>query len=482
MSKKTPSKPKTPALCIICEKEVDPRTAFSMSLKRQMCYMCDEHAEAFKVGFHVGQLEINSKFLKYIDDTSPEVVDEIKRAIEDMAPMSFSRTQTAEPKEEINSPVITPREVNDKLSEVVIGQEDAKKSVSVSAINHLKSFSVDPELVSQSDKHHVLLLGKSGSGKTLIVNTLSKILQLPYSHADATNFSPAGYIGADADSSVYDLLVKSKMDNKVAERGVVFIDEIDKICTTSKNQGRFEQHNAPTQSALLKLIEGKIVKVPGPVFNESPHTYAQLSTEKMLFFFGGAFNGLSDVLAKKMGLTQRAIGFTKLADDNNKKIDEAMKSYEIFSQAPPDLMFEALIEYGMIAELASRIPTVVALKPLSKEDLRNVLFASSVSPLKKQKEIFASCGIGLEFTEEYIDKVVDLAYKSATGTRALHSIITKSLRNASFDLLSLRRVYGEINSYVEMGEATIDDPSKYNHFAKLPSSVEFIPIEIPLIG
>jgi ATP-dependent Clp protease ATP-binding subunit ClpX len=313
----------------------------------------------------------------------------------------------------------------------------------------------------QADKHHILLLGKSGSGKTLMATTIAKLFNLPYAMGDATNYSPTGFHGSDADSIIQDLLIETDMNFELAERGVLFIDEIDKICCSNKNAGKYESFIGSTQSTLLKLIEGKIVKVPGQAFGEPPGSSFNIDSSRMLFFFGGAFNGLAEIIAKKMGKTEKTMGFiTKHDAPKNKEIDDALKSYEIFSNASREEMVDALIEFGMLAELVGRIPTIAPLKPLSKEELMEVLLKSTVSPVEKQKNIFEKSGFNLTFSEEFLNKIVDLSYNSATGTRALDSYVKLAVSIASFDLLTLSKNKSAKGNII-IGEACITDPSLY---------------------
>ena len=446
----------------MCSQEIKTSEPFIFHINSEQCFFCDVCAEPFKAGLSIGQLEINSKFMSFISDLpDSEAKSEIKKAIFFLTPLS-QRAQTLEQKTErpvIENDIHTPRQLFDEISKTVIGQDLAKKAISVSMINHIQSID-DVEVVTQADKHHVLMLGKSGSGKTLIANTVADLFDLPFAVGDATSYSPTGFQGSDADSVVHELLLETDMDFDRAERGIVFIDEVDKICSSNKGAGRYESFIGSTQSTLLKLVEGKIVKVPGQLFGEMPGSSFNIDSSRMLFFFGGAFNGLSDILAKKMGKKERTMGFIKTSDDRNKELDEALRSYEIFSQASREEMVESLIEFGMLSELVGRIPTIVALKPLSKEDLMSVLINSSTSPIKKQKSIFAKSGYNLEFTDEFLTDLVDKSYHSAVGTRALDSYVKQALNQASFDLLTLN-AKASSSGKVLITNQCLQDPEKY---------------------
>jgi ATP-dependent Clp protease ATP-binding subunit ClpX len=448
--------------CVVCDTPVDPEKCCVFEFNEELYYFCDNHAEPFKIGMSLGQIEINHKFVSFLSNLpEPITKTDLKKSLLNFSPMSKFTTQEFEKEAtyDLANAIKTPQEFFDKLTETVIGQDTAKKAISVAVINHLGSVS-DGDPITHSDRHHVLMLGKSGSGKTLIAKTAANILNLPFVMGDATNFSPTGFHGADVDSVCYDLLLDTDMNFDLAERGVVFIDEIDKICSTNKNAGKYESFIGSTQSTFLKLVEGKIIKIPGTVYGDLPGTSANLSSEKMLFFFGGAFNGLADILAKIMGKQDRKVGFR--LDDNSKseQIDEAMKSYEIFIQASREQLVEALIEFGMLSELVGRIPTIVPLKPLDKNDLKNVLFNSVTSPITKQIKTFEKSGYQLEFTEQFINEVVDLSYKSATGTRALDSYIKKAVSIASFDLLTLNKPKVTKNSII-IDKNCIINPALY---------------------
>lgn len=460
--------------CVVCEKEITNPDAFVFYFNEDAHWFCDDHAKPFKMGIALGQVEINSKFMSFISDLPEELSkDELKKNIRLLAPMSkFQNSQEdqSESNYVFESNIKTPKQLYDKISETVIGQESAKKAISVSVINHLQFIDEEIHSVNQTDKHHVLMLGKSGSGKTLIANTVADLFDLPFVMGDATNYSPTGFQGADAESVIHDLLLETDMNFDLAERGIVFMDEIDKICCSNKSSGRYESFIGSTQSTLLKLVEGKTVKVPGTIFGEMPGSTLNVSSNRILFFFGGAFNGLADIVAKKMGMKDRSLGFRKENESKNKEIDEALKSYEIFSQASREELVESLIEFGMLSELVGRIPTITALKPLSKDDLLKVLLESSASPIQKQKIIFEKSGYNIQFTDEFINDLVDSSYKSAVGTRALDSYVKKAVSMASFDLLTLDKKQNN-KGIVTITNTCLQDPNQYQK-SKIISSAQ----------
>ena len=454
--------------CVICNTAVDQSNAFAFYFNDDIFYFCDNHVDSFKIGVALGQIEINSKTLSYIRDL-PDPVNkkDLSIAFSQISPMSdLKRPHAKQPEQQISliKPAETPRELYERLDKVVIGQELAKKAVSVSVINHLISSEASGDDI-QTGKHHVLLLGPSGVGKTLTVETIADVLNLPYASGDATSYSPTGFQGQDAESVIYDLLIETDLDKELAEKGIVFVDEVDKICSASKNGSKHESFISATQSTLLKLIEGKAVKVPGQIFGEPPGTFLAVNTDKILFFFGGAFNGLADIVAEKVGVKSRSVGFRQSENTINYEMDKALKSYEIFSQATRDQMVDALIEYGMMSELAGRIPTIVPLKPLSKEELETVLRHSQASPILKLTNIFKNAGLELEFTDEAILALVEKAYQSASGTRALDSYAKFCVRDASFDLLTVNKKVST-TGIVTITKDCIIDPSTYEKHLK----------------
>lgn len=443
--------------CVICGESINEDESFMFDFNDGVYWFCESHAKPFKMGISLGQIEINSKFLSYISGMpDSEEKENVKKHLRQLTPMSKISPHISDIKENANTQnqLHTPRQLFNKISETVIGQDDAKKHISVSVINHLQFLGSLKE-TTHSDKHHVLMLGKSGSGKTLIANTVARLYDLPFASGDATNYSPTGFQGSDAESVVHDLFIESNLNIRSTEQGIIFVDEIDKICTSNRQSNRVESLATSTQSTFLKLVEGKNVKVPGPSYGDMHGTFTNINTSGILFFFGGAFNGLSEIVAGKMGKKPRSIGFVKNVEDNTKEIDEALKSYDIFSQASREDIVESLIEFGMLSELVGRIPTIVALKPLGKDDLKKVLFESKISPIEKQKTIFSKSGYVIDFTDEFINKLVDLAYSSAVGTRALDSYVKKAVSQASFDLLSL-------GSFLNRGRITITESCLLN--------------------
>lgn len=420
--------------CLICRKAApaDPEKFgkfFDVSGKR--VWLCMEDATPFFVGRAIGHSELNKTVIDLLMNLSPdETVDSLRGKIieyvPDAARQLFSRA------EGVAVPILSPRALFSRLSQTVVGQDEAKRLVSVAVFNHIQALNAKKNLVA-APKSHVLLLGPSGVGKTLLAHSTGRILSLPFVSTDATGFSPTGFTGGDADSCIGDLLVKTHGIVEAAERGVVLIDEVDKLA--GSRGGHSADHlNASTQSTLLRLIEGKDVKVPSTLFGEPMGAPPiPVSTARMLFFLGGAFPGLSEIVGKISGYGGRRIGLR--SDQSASALAEAIKSHEILASADYDTMVQALIEYGMGTELIGRIPTIAPLAPLTKDELRQCLLDVPHAEVKLKTELFQQNGYALEFDEALIEKMVDTAHSQATGTRALQSLTAKVVSRASFDLL-----------------------------------------------
>ena len=306
-----------------------------------------------------------------------------------------------------------------------------------------------------NDKQNILFLGPSGSGKTLIVNTISKYLDVPFVSGDATSFSPTGFQGSDADSVITDLLLKANGEPGLAEKGVVFIDEIDKLASNMSAATRLESFHYSTQSTLLKLIEGKKVKVSSAALGEQGTPPVVVDTSNILFCFGGAFNGLEKIVAKKLGLTEGTIGFRNTKTND---YDAQVKNYEIYNKASHEVLAESLIEFGMSTEFVGRIQSIVPLIPLDREQMLYCLTELEDSPVKKHQLLFAESNVILDFEEDFLEEVINKAIKTGTGTRALNSIVKMSLSSAAFEYLG---VNNQERVKIKVTKETVLEPSKY---------------------
>ena len=420
--------------CLICRKPSPAAPEkfgkfFEASGKR--VWLCIEDATPFFVGRAIGNIELNKRVIDMMlavrpEDTGEALLAKIIEHVPDAAMQLYSRA------EGVPVQALSPRTLYKGLSENVVGQDEAKRLVSVAVFNHVRSLQ-DHSSLAAPPKSHVLLLGPSGVGKTLLAHTTGRLLSLPFVSTDATGFSPTGFTGGDSDACVGDLLVKTHGIVEATERGVVLIDEVDKLA--GHRDGSSSEHlNSSTQGTLLRLIEGKDVKVPSTLFGEplgSPPI--PVSTARMLFFLGGAFPGLSEIVAKVGGYGGRSMGLRR--DSQRDAVEESVKSHEILASASHDALCQALIQYGMGAELIGRIPTIAPLAPLTKDELRLCLLDVPHAEVKLKTALFQESGYDLEFDEALIEKIVEAAFSQATGTRALQSLVARVVSRASFDLL-----------------------------------------------
>ncbi len=416
--------------CLVCKKpSVDGgviNKGKNLTIQNREIWICKECVSPFERGRRIGQIELNSKVvncLQGIEDS--ETGWRLKEKILEMIPASKRNSFIKNHMN--NSAVMSPREIYSAIENTVIGQSTPKKIMSIAVHEHYSDLS-ESDIYSIPNPHHVLMIGPSGSGKTLLANTIASKLDVPFVSADSTIFSPTGFQGADVDTIVMEMVQKSKGISSLAERGLVFIDEIDKLAGYH-HEGKSEVMTKSTQSSLLRLVEGRQVRLA-----KDPHDSISVHTGRMLFFFGGAFIGLSDIVAKKMGYAGRQIGLRASSETNN-EYEKAMKTHEILSQAPYDILLESLEEYGILTELLGRIPSIVALAPLTKEELRKILLNTTHSPIKLQKKLFANSGYNLIYTEAFIEACIEKAFGMATGARALKSIVRNSVAEAAFDLL-----------------------------------------------
>lgn len=438
--------------CIFCEKpasrQVFDRLEF-FSNKNKEVYLCERCFESFHAGSIMGQFQLNNKILSLISNAEDQApILSLKEKLIEYAPSSkyglFSKSSS-------RNVSYSPVELYDFLNKRVIGQDNAKRRISLTVYEHLKNLL----RVDNNEKYNILFLGPSGSGKTLIVNSIAKKLNVPYVIADATSFSPTGFQGSDAESCIHDLLVKADGEVELAQQGVVFIDEIDKLATHNTGT-RLESFNYSTQSTLLKLIEGKRVKVPNNIFGEMMGGSSNyVDTKKILFCFGGAFNGLESILAKKKNLSEKTIGFRQKEED---EYDIKMRIYEYYNSLSHDVLCESLIEFGMSTELIGRIQTIVPLCPLNKEELLKCLLNLDDSPIKKNKLLFAESNIELNFSDKYYDAVVSKAVKAGTGARALNSIVKTSISRAAFEHLGNKNIE---KKSVLITDKCVEDPANF---------------------
>jgi len=423
--------------CSFCQKEPDnnnPITSIDNGSPK-ICYKCNKsfknilEQELMSNNFNNNgdfQYPHNKSNIQNIKER--DIPEDIKSAFEKAFGRKFpNERKNVEPVEHTPIKLIKPKEIKVFLDEYVIGQEEAKKTLSISVYNHYKKINSffenkDVDANIELDKSNMMIIGPSGSGKTLLIQTLARELEVPLVIVDATSLTQSGYVGDDVESILSRLFQEAGGDIDKCEKGIIFIDEIDKIAKSHGNSGVTKDVNGEAvQQALLKIIEGTKTTFPLEGGRKHPGRDTNvIDTSNILFIVGGAFNGLNDIINKRLQV-DNGIGF--------KQVETTTDEISL-----DDIEVEDLIDFGFIPEFLGRIPVIATLTELSKEELREIITGPKNSILKQLEYLFKLDSVELVLSEKYIDTVVDKLMKDKVGARGIRRVIEKDLREYFFNI------------------------------------------------
>ena len=322
---------------------------------------------------------------------------------------------------------MTPREMKHELDKYIIGQDDAKIAMSIAVYNHYKRMDIDSDV--KINKSNILLMGPTGSGKTLLAQTIAKMLDVPFAIADCTSLTEAGYVGDDVENVILKLIQAADGDVNKAEHGIIFLDEVDKIAKSNVGASLTKDPSGEgVQQALLKLIEGTTANVAQSGGRKNPNERCiPVNTENILFICGGAFPGMEEIVNKRTATKNTSIGFgSNVEKEKEKEIGEALRL----------VTTEDLVQYGFIPEFIGRVPVVVSLDELDEEAMVKILTEPKDCIVNQYKEIFKYDGVELEFTPEALKEIAKETIKKKTGARGLRGILERILKEAMFNIPS----------------------------------------------